>query len=296
MAILEILLQNLIGGLLIGSVHGMAAIGLNMIFGVMGIVNVAHGAFILTGMYATYWIWKILGVNPFLATLATAAILFLLGIISYFLTVKRIIESKLRAEKIEILSLTITFSAGLFITNLILALWGTNYRKITNPFEGQTIPLGSDVFISLSRFSIAIIAITVIILLSLFLKRTRLGMAIRASSQCKELAELVGVRTHRINMIGFGIGVCLAGVAGALLGQIFAFNPPVGMELTYLAFIIVVLGGMGSIKGAFIGSLLIFGITGIVDAFVPILWGNLVQFILAFIILLIRPMGLFGKK
>lgn len=286
---IDIILQVLVWGLYAGCIYILLATGLNLIFGVMKVVNFAHGQLLMIGAYVTFTFFVISGFNPYVLLAASVPILILIGVSIERLCFRPILGTGKLNE--------IFISIGLIyiLENVAALIWGDEWRTIHSPFETITLQLGG---MKIPADYLIIIATTVIILVALwlFLKRSRLGRAIRATSQNRKAASLMGINVERMDMISFGLGAGLAGAAGTLWvvsGQVF--NPYMGSVPAVKAFAIVIIGGLGSIPGAVIAGLAL----GIAENFAVFTvggaWKDAVAFIILIVVLIIRPTGLFGE-
>lgn len=281
------LLQVAIGGVLLGGVYALLACGLNLIFGVMRVINVAHGELMMLGSYATFWLFFFLGFNPLLSLLFSIPLMFLLGIAIQKFFISRVVKAP------ELMSLLVTFGMSMFILSLALYFWSADFRSV--PYFTGSITLGSFAF---SRPRITAFGVAVVITLAtyFFLKKTTLGKAVRATSQSSEVAAICGVDIERIRLLTFGLGSALAAAAGSLLVVIYAVNPATGQTFILKAFAIIVLGGMGSFLGAFIGALIL----GLAEAFTSFFFtaqlSEAVAYLLLILVLLFMPSGLLGER
>lgn len=295
-----VLRQAIVTGILIGGVFGLVAMGLTLIFGVLDIINFAHGALLTIGMYVTFVLFDRYGIDPYLAILITVPILFLLGIV-----IQRTIIHPARNAPAHN-QLLLTLGLALFIENLMLVVFTATPRSIRLPYGRGLTSIGpiaidfpiriAGTTITLTKLAAFAFAIFLTALLYLLIQRTTLGKAIRATAQDKDGARLVGISTNRISLVTFGLGVACVGAASALVLPFLAVDPQIGNSFNITAFVIVVLGGMGSIPGALLGGLII-GLTqelGVV--FAPSSTKLLGVFFVFILVLLFRPQGLLGKK
>ncbi|MDD1717698.1 MAG: branched-chain amino acid ABC transporter permease [Methanoregulaceae archaeon] len=284
------LIQVLIWGLYAGCIYILLAIGLNLIFGVMKIVNFAHGELLMISAYVTFFFFTISGFNPYVLLLASMPMMVVLGVMIERLCFRPILGTGKLNE--------IFVSMGLiyFLQNMVALIWTDEWRVIHSPFEAITISVGS-FDLPLDYFIIILLTVIILIGLYAFLRRTTLGRAIRATSQNRKGAKLMGINVEQMDMLAFGIGSGLAAAAGtlwAVSGQVF--NPYMGSIPAIKAFAIIILGGLGSIPGAIVGGLL-YGIAENVTAFtIGGAWKDAISFILLITVLIIRPTGLFGEK
>lgn len=285
-----ILVQVLFWGLYAGCIYILLATGLNLIFGVMKIVNFAHGELLMLGAYVTATVFALSGFNPYAIILLTMLVLGMIGIVVERLCFRPILGTGKLNEIFLSLGLIYVFQNG------VALIWGDERQVLNSPYQMVTVPIGA---IQLPLDYIIIIIITVLILCGLYLllRRTDLGRAIRATSQNRKGAMIVGIDVERMDMISFGIGSGLAAAAGTLWvvsGQVF--NPYIGSIPAIKAFSIVILGGLGSIPGAIVGGLL-YGIAENGAAyFLGGIWKDSISFLILIIVLIIRPTGLFGES
>jgi branched-chain amino acid transport system permease protein len=280
--------QLFINGLLHGGIYALISIGLTMIWGVMQIVNFAHGEYLMLGMYGSFWIFTLYGLDPYLALFIIAPALFLLGV----LTQKTVIDPILDAPHAAQIFATVGLS--IVLQNLTLFLWKADYRTIRLETTIDNLKF-SGLVISFPRLMAFVITLAMVIALFLFLKRTYVGKALRATADNKKAAQLMGINVKRVYYLALGIGTASVGVAGGILMPMYSVFPTAGAYFALTAFVVVVLGGMGSMTGAFIGGLLI----GVVEAFsgfflAPAL-KEVVYFLVFILILVFRPAGLMGK-
>ena len=285
-----ILLQILFWGIYAGCIYILLATGLNLIFGVMKIVNFAHGEFLMIGAYVTATVFYFTGINPYVIILFSMLALIAIGAVVERLCFRPILGTGKLNE--------IFLSIGLIyiIQNGAAVIWGDEWQSVKSPYEGITVPLGP---LTIPLDYIIIMGVTAVILvgLYLFLKETKTGREMRATSQNRKGAMLVGINVERIDVLSFGIGCALAAAAGTLWvvsGQVF--NPYMGSIPAVKAFAIIILGGLGSIPGAIVGGLL-YGIAENGAAyFLGGVWKDAISFIILIIVLVIRPTGLFGES
>jgi branched-subunit amino acid ABC-type transport system permease component len=275
---------------LVGVIYGLAAVGLTLIFGVMNVINLMHGATIALGMFALYFLTTAAGINPYLALVPVLIGGFIAGVIVYWIAVHRVIGGS------DLMTLLATFAVSLIIIGVGTAAWSTspynvnvNVPQLAASFHGYTIP-GIQVLA-------AILAVVLAGLLYLFLYYTRTGKAIRAVANNRQAAELMGINTRWTLAISFGIGIAMAGAAGLLIATLFPFTILSGANYELKSFVVVVLGGLGDPAGALLGGVLLGLIEGVVAPFVNIGWTPVIEFSLFVLILVFFPKGLlrFGR-
>ena len=284
-------LQTLIFGLALGGVYAMMASGLTLVFGVMRIVNLAHPIFIIAGAFISFWLFKLTGLDPILSMPISAIVLFFVGLGVY----KLIFEREAASAKYSEMTVLLTFGLALCVDGLLGTLFANTQRITTPPYATDVIFIG-DVFIPKGQLYAGLASIAVIGGLFLFLRFTRFGYAIRATTQNRAAAQLMGVNVGFVSLITFGIGLGLAGAAGALVSFIFSFFPAKHWEWIAILMSLVVLGGMGKLMGVIVAALLLSVIAAFVGATIGSTWSTMTFFLALFVILLVRPQGLFGEK
>lgn len=285
--------QNLVFGLLVGALYGLAALGLSLVFGVTKFLNVAHGELLMFGGYISFWAFSLIGLDPFLSIPVTIFFLLLMGGLLYKLVFSRTVklpeESKIKN------TLLVAFGLSVILQNLALRFWTANERGITVSYlrEGFTV-LG--VRFPFGRLANLAVAIIFLVILQLFLRKTYTGKAIRATVQNWEAASLMGIDIHKVYLLSFSMGSALAGVAGTLVAVNYSIQPAMGLGWTMKALIVMVLGGLGNIPGTLIGGL-ILGITeSATSVFINSNYREVAGLVLFLLVLIFRPQGLFGAK
>jgi branched-chain amino acid transport system permease protein len=283
----ETFVQSLVSGVLTGALYAMIGIGLTIVFGVMRIINLAHGEMVMLGMFAAFWSQKLWGVDPFVSILLWAPAMFALGMILYRFLLRRIIPGG------ELNTLLYTAGLSLLVANLALFAWTGDYRTIGLPYALTPMrPFGIAVPPALAIGFVLAAAITGG--LWLFLGRTDTGRAIRATSQNREAAILMGIDVERVAAVAFGLGTALAGAAGVLLAPSLYLYPTVGELLIVKCFVIVVLGGLGSVPGAIAGGILLGVVESLGAVYVSTTYKDGLGYVMFLLVLLYRPSGLFG--
>lgn len=283
----NLIFASLVDGLLLGFVYGVAAMGLTLIWGVMDVINLAHGPIIALGMYGIYLLFLNMGVNPYLGLLIVAVLGLILGVIIYYIAVQRVIDAP------HLSTLLATFSINMIIIGIGTAVFSTSPRNVD--FSLGSITIGPVTLLG-TRLVAALAAVLATGALYAFLYRTRPGRYIRAVSQNRSAAELVGVPSTRILALSFGLGTMLAAISGGLIATFFPFNILAGGRYELKSFLIGVLGGLGNPVGALVGGLLLGMLEGVIPAFMETSWVPVIEFVLFVVILLVRPSGLFGAK
>lgn len=280
----------LIGGLSIGAVYGLMAIGLTLMFGVMRVINFAHGAVIVLAMYVVVALYSV-GIDPYLSILVIAPAFFLFGMAFYRCTLAPLVN---RGSS-HATQAAATLGAALVIVNLILIWKGADAEVIRTSYSTSTIMAG-EVMISVPRLIGFVVSLLSALGCYLLLRRTWIGLGIRATAQDQQAAELNGISTRRMYLIVFGLGTALAGIAGALMMPFFAVYPNIDIQLALTAYVVVILGGLGSIGGAVIAGPLI----GVIESFTAFYLDpelKVVVYLLVFVaVLVVRPSGLLGTR
>ncbi len=286
---METFVQSLVSGVLTGSLYAMIGVGLTVIFGVMRIINLAHGEMVMLGMFGAYWSWTLWKVDPFVSAILWVPLLFAAGMLAYRFLVAPVVPGG------ELNTLLYTAGLSLLVANLALLAWTGDYRTLNLPYAVQPLrPLGISVPVPLAiAFGLAAL---VTFALWLFLARTDTGRAVRATSQDPEAAALMGIDVDRIATVTFGLGTALAGAAGVLLVPSLYLYPTVGEILVVKCFVVVVLGGLGSIPGAIAGGVLLGLVESLGAVYVSVAYKDTIGFVIFLLVLLFRPQGLFGAR
>jgi branched-chain amino acid transport system permease protein len=281
--------QGLLSGLLFGGVYSLMAVGLTLIFGVMRVVNFAHGDMMVWGMYLAWLLATRVGLDPYVGFIACAAALFAFGVLVQRVLVDRIIDAP---HEMQIL---LMLGVALVLENSALLTFGPEPQRVKSVLALSTLWFGP-VFVDVARLVTFVVAIVLTLLLSLFLYRTDLGRTIRAAADNPYGALVIGTDVRRVYAIAFGIGAACVGAAGALVSPFLPFQPAAGLSASVTSFNIVIIGGMGSLLGAFVGGLLVAVAESLGAVFLSPSLKELVSFSLLILILLARPAGLFGKR
>jgi branched-chain amino acid transport system permease protein len=275
-------------GILYGGLYVVIALGLSLVFGVMKVINVAHGDLVILGSYLAYAVLTSRGLDPILWLLLGIPLFFIMGILIQRFLLDR--AFKISADA----ALIVAFGLSLIIQNVSQLAWTPQTRSLITPYSFESLQIG-DVFVPLAYLLDFAMAVVVVVVVHLFLQRTYLGQAITAASQNRQTAELMGINPARVHQVAFGIAMALAALAGVFLGLTFPFNPTSGVQYLVIAFGVIILGGLGSMVGTFLGGM-IFGLSQALGGY---FWGPtgqlLVPFLMVLIVLTIRPQGLFGR-
>jgi branched-chain amino acid transport system permease protein len=282
------LASPIILGILLGGLYVVVALGLSLVFGVMKVINVAHGTLVILGSYIAFAIISAFGIDPILGLVIGVPLFFLLGILIEKFLLNRAVKMSADA------ALIIAFGIALVVQNAIQIIWTPMSRSLITEYSFESIQIG-DIYIPVVYILDFGAALVVMLVIHQFLKRTYLGQAITAASQDRQTAELMGINPNRVYQIAFGIAMALAAIAGVFFGLTFSFNPTTGNALLIIAFGVIILGGLGSMVGTFIGGL-IFGLSQTLGGhFFGPTGQLLVPFLMVLVVLTIRPQGLFGR-
>ena len=285
--------QNLVFGILVGALYGLAAVGLSLVFGVTRFLNVAHGELLMFGGYASFWVFTLWGVDPFLTIPSTIIFLLLIGLVLYKVLFARMVKL---TEEIKIKNtLLVGFGLSLILQNVALRLWTADDRGITTSYAGSVFTI-LGVRFPIVRVASLGIAFVSLLALQLFLRRTYTGKAIRATVEDWEAATLMGIDIHKVYLLSFVLGAALAGVAGTLVSVGYSIELAMGMYWTLKGLIVMVLGGLGSITGTFVGGLILGVTESATSYFINNNYRQVVGLLIFLLVLIFRPQGLFGAR
>jgi branched-chain amino acid transport system permease protein len=282
------LLQALINGLLLGGIYAAFSAGFSLIFGVMGVVNIANGEMVMIGAFITYFLFDLFKLDPFLTLPFSLGGLFVLGYLLQRLVINRVIGAP------PIMSYIMTFGIHLTLANLALLAWSADPRIITTSYSGANFSLGG-ITLPVVQFVTFILAFVIIGGLYILLYRTKIGRAIQATAQDREMARLMGISVHQVYAVTFGLGAAVTGLSGSLIAAFRHVETGMGLPYTIMAFCVVVVGGMGYIPGALVGGLILGVISSVTTHLFTAGWSIAITFFLLYLILLFRPQGILGK-
>lgn len=289
------LIEDMIHGILMGSIYGLTALGLTLIFGVLKVINFAHGSLLMVGMYVAYWAVVLTGLHPYLALIVVVPVMYFFGYAMQDVIIKPIFKAEKQVRE-PITVIIVTTGVWYILDNLSLLIFGPQYRNLqNNPLRGKMFEIGT-MMISVPKFWGFLIAIATALAIYIFLQKTRMGRAIRATSLDREAASLMGINQYKIYNVAFGIGTAAAGVAGVTLVPFYNVFPSVGVLFDIKGFIIVVLGGLGSIGGAILGGIIVGVIESVGPQFMAATWTEAIVYGLFLLVLFVKPSGLFGVK
>ncbi len=284
-------LDVLIGGLILGGLYALIAVGLGLQYGVARVLNVSHGEFIMLGAFATYSLYTLFGINPLLSLVVTGPMMFGIGFLVHRTLFQHLRKSTESVAAFEGNSILASFGLLFIIQNIALLSWGPDMKGYT--FLAGTVDLGGAIYAQ-NRLIALFMAAAVAISFYYFLARTRTGKAIRAAAQDVNTAQLMGVNIHGVLGLCFGLGSCMAALAGCLVSMMFEITPLIGLPYSIIAIIAVVLGGLGNILGSLIGGL-ILGLVGNIVMYVHPGLSLIAYYVIFLMVLLVRPKGILGK-
>ena len=285
---MTLLLQVILDGLMNGMLYALVALGLSLIWGVMDVINFGHGEFLMVAMYVSYWLGFMLNIDPLLSWVASGLFVFLLAAMTYQLIIKHTVG------KPPLSSLLATFGLAMLLKNVCLNRFSPNFRLLSDTLMGDKAFHLGDVIVSMPQLVTAVFALVVLGLVYVLIHRTRLGWTIQATAMDKEAAELMGVNTERIYLLVFGIGGACVGIAGGLMPSYLAVHPEVGTLFGLIAFVIVAMGGFGSIPGALVAALLIGLVEALSGFYIAPVFKYVAVFSMYLVVVMIRPKGFFG--
>lgn len=280
--------QLLISGILAGGLYGIISVGLTLIFGVLNLVNFAHGEFLMVSMYVTFGFSQLLHLNPYVSLPLVILVMFGFGLAIQNIFVRPVVEA---AHEVQIV---VSLGLSTIMQNAALMAWGGNLRVLKTPLSESMMEIGG-VFLNTQRLLTFLIAIAATALLYVYLRKSYFGKAIRATAQDSRAARLAGINVPFVYMITYGIGIALVGIAGACLMPLFPVYPTIGWHFANICFIAVVLGGLGSIPGAMVGGIIIGVIESVAGFYLGSEFQQAAYFVVFILILIVRPMGLFKK-
>jgi branched-chain amino acid transport system permease protein len=285
---MEQVIQVFVSGLLSGGIYALASVGLALIFGIAGLVNFAHGEYLMLAMYFAFWMYGIFSLDPYQSALINLALMAILGYLTYKFIMERVLDS---SHSIQML---LTLGLSMVLQNLALMLWKADYRNTRIAMTTSTLDLGP-LHLSTARVLAFVVAIAASVALYYFLQKTYTGAAMRAVAQNGKAAQLMGINLKKTYALTFVIGITLVGLAGLLITPIYPAFPTAGAPYGILCFIVVVIGGLSSIPGAIFGGLLIGLIESFAGYFIGPAFQQAAYFLLFILVLIFKPSGLFGK-
>jgi branched-chain amino acid transport system permease protein len=292
---MNFILEGLLNGIFMGSIYGLTALGLTVIFGVLKVINFAHGSLLMVSMYVAYWAIIFSGVHPYVSLVIVVPVMYFFGYYLQDIVIKPIFKAEKDVRE-PITVIIVTTGVWYILDNLTLLIFGPQYRSIqNNPLRGKMLEIG-DMLISVPKLWGFVTAVITAVAIYWFLQKTRMGRAIRATSLDREAASLMGINQFKIYNVAFGIGTAIVGISAVTLVPFYNIFPSVGVLFDIKGFIIVVLGGLGSIGGAILGGIIIGLIESIAPMFMTATWAEAIVYGLFLVVLFVKPSGLFGVK
>jgi len=282
-------LQEITNALLLAGIYACVGMGFSLLYGVMNIVNLAHGAMVMVGAYISFWLFTLWGLDPFLSLPASLVVLFAIGYPMQAFLVNNVIRSDI------LRSLLVTYGVEMLLLGAVLVTWGSNYRAITPRYFGAGFQIGT-VVVPYLRAGIMAVALAMAVCLHFFMSRTRTGMAIKATALNKEAAALVGINIRRIYAVSSGLGCALAGAAGTLVAASYTISPSIEGPYLGSAFVIAVLGGLGNMMGAIAGGVVLALAETLGAVYFGMSFQRLIGFVIFLLVLILRPHGLLGRR
>lgn len=286
---LTLITQAIVTGLLLGGVYALISAGFTLVFGVLKIINFAHGEFLMLGMYGTYFLFAALGLDPYVSILVILPALFIFGALVFWLTIRPAIAAP------ELNQLLLTVGISLLLQNIALFFFKSDYRTVDVPFAREKLTLGP-IILGAPHLLAFVVSIVVTLIFYYLLRSTDLGRSIRASAEDRDAAVLMGINVPRVYLLTFALGIALLGIAGPLLAPIYSVSPDVGRLFILTVLVVVVLGGMGNFLGALAGGLLIGVAESLGAIFMPGSMGPVVSFAVLILVLLFMPEGILGGR
>ncbi len=285
---MKIFIQTLVNGVMIGGVYAAYSAGFSLIFGVMDIINLAHGELLMLGAFTAYWLYALANIDPYFTIPIAGVLLFLIGYLLQRFLLNTVVDSP------PIMSYLVTFGLHLIIANGAVKLWSHDFRSITTSYSGASFDIFG-IIIPITRFTTFILAFIIVAFLFYLLNKSNLGRAIRATAQNRELAKLSGIDIKMIYSLTFAIGAAITGIAGASISSFVILFPEMGLNYTIIAFCVVVLGGMGHIQGALIGGIILGVVQSLSVTYLNSEISFAIIFLLLFIVLVFKPSGITGR-
>ncbi len=285
---LEIILQAVASGLMMGLIYALIAAGLSLIFGLMEIVNFAHGEHLMLSMFSSFWLWTLLGLDPLVSIPITVLLLAVSGILTHYFLIRHILKAKMLVQ------ICATFGLSIFLRSLAQFLWTPDFRNVDKPFLEGRIEI-ANIFIGQPQFYASMVCLISFFLLYVFVTKTETGLALQATAQDRKAAEILGIPSNKMFALGWAIGLGCVGVAGGMMSNYFFIFPDVGMNFALFAFVAVALGGFGSIMGCLYAGVIIGLVESLGGLLIDPSFKLLYVFAIYLIVVIYKPQGLFGR-
>ena len=284
-----VLAQLSVSTVLLGGIYALIAVGLTLIFGIMRVVNFAHGEFLMLGMYLAFWAFTLFSLDPYFVLFVSIPVFFLIGLGTYVLVMRGVIDA---SHNVQIFT---TVGLSTVLQNVALVAWTGDFRFVRPWHSSVVLRLGEAAF-NLSQVVAFAFAVALTVGLFAFMKWTHTGRVMRATAQDRDAATLMGIDTDRVYRLTFAIGIACVGAAGVLVSPLYSVYPTAGLQFVLLSFVVVVLGGLGNMVGAMMGSLIVAAVEVIGSYFFGTAWKEILYFLLFIAVLVFRPAGLFGQR
>ena len=284
----DIILQAIVAGLMMGMIYALIAAGLSLIFGLMEIVNFAHGEHLMLSMFSSFWLWQLFGLDPLYSVPITILLMAFCGVVTHYFLIRYILKAKM------LIQICATFGLSIFMRSVAQFLWTPDYRSVENPLLEGRLELGS-IFIGQPQLYASLVCLIAFIGLYLFVSKTRTGLALQATAQDRHAAEIMGIPSNRMYAIGWAIGLGCVAVAGAMMANYFFIFTDVGIYFALFAFVAVALGGFGSIIGCLYAGVIIGLVESLGGLLIDPSFKLLYVFVIYLLVVVCRPQGLFGR-
>jgi branched-chain amino acid transport system permease protein len=287
--IADVLGQLVVSTVLLGGIYALIAVGLTLIFGIMRVVNFAHGEFLMLGMYLAFWAFTLWSLDPYLVLFIAIPVFFLVGLVVYVLVMKGVIHA---SHNVQIFT---TVGLSTLLQNAALVAWTGDFRFV-RPWHSSVILRVAGTAFNLSQVVAFAFAVALTLALFAFMKWTHTGRVMRATAQDRDAATLMGIDTDRVYRVTFALGIAAVGAAGVLVAPLYSVYPTAGLQFVLLAYVVVVLGGLGDMVGALLGALIVAAVEVMGSYFFGSAWKEILYFVLFIAVLVFRPAGLFGQR
>ncbi len=284
----EIIIQAIVAGLMMGMIYALIAAGLSLIFGLMGIVNFAHGEHLMLSMFSSFWLWSLFGLDPLYSIPVTILLMAFCGVVTHYFLIRYILKAKM------LIQICATFGLSIFLRSIAQLLWTPDYRSVENPLLEGRIELGS-IFIGQPQLYASLVCLIAFIVLYLFVSKTKTGLALQATAQDRQAAEIMGIPSNKMYALGWAIGLGCVGVAGGMMTNYFFIFTDVGIYFALFAFVAVALGGFGSIIGCLYAGVIIGLVESLGGLLIDPSFKLLYVFAIYLLVVIYRPQGLFGR-
>ncbi|WPU11059.1 branched-chain amino acid ABC transporter permease [Pseudarthrobacter oxydans] len=284
---MSLIMQALVAGLLLGGVYALIAVGLNLIFGVVKIINFAHGEFVMMAMYATFWMWTAWNLSPYLSIFIITPLMFVFGMV-----LQRFILQPMQNSS-PTMKIFVTLGLSILLQNLALVLFGGQFRSTQFPWAEKNVTV-IGISATYGRVAAFVVALVLVAVLFYVMKKTLIGKVLRALAEDRETSGLIGIPVKKYYLVAMGLGTAITAIAGVLIAPFHSVFPLAGAHITLLAFVVVVLGGLGNMVGSLVGGLLLGAVETVVGTFIDPALQLVAVFAVFIIVLLARPQGIFG--